>query len=278
MNKKRFVKYLGLLVDEHLTWEEHINGISKRISRSIGIITLLRSSMDIDLLVNLYYSLVYSHLIYGIHVWGSACQTELEKIQVLQNKAVRVISKVQHFQIYGEPPGPLPSADPLFKNLEILKLNDIFKFHIVKFVFQCLNRESPPTFQGWFNVNSEIHQHGTTSSVEILRENYFDVGTVTESRILHTRQSNLINYGGKSLQVTGPILWNDLPIEIRNKERLNPFKYYSKKHYNDPLGTTVAIRNNNNNPNHRNPRQGHRSRLANNAGLNRPFASRWNEQ
>ena len=278
IEQKRFVKYLGLLVDEHLTWEEHINGISKRISRSIGIITLLRSSMDIDLLVNLYYSLVYSHLIYGIHVWGSACQTELEKIQVLQNKAVRVISKVQHFQIYGEPPGPLPSADPLFKNLEILKLNDIFKFHIVKFVFQCLNRESPPTFQGWFNVNSEIHQHGTTSSVEILRENYFDVGTVTESRILHTRQSNLINYGGKSLQVTGPILWNDLPTEIRNKERLNPFKYYSKKHYNDPLGTIVVIRNNNNNPNHRNPRQGHRSRLANNAGLNRPFASRWNEQ
>ena len=65
------------MVDEHLTWEEHVNGVSKKISRSIGIITLLRGSMDIDLLINLYYSLVYSHLIYGIHVWGSACQTEL---------------------------------------------------------------------------------------------------------------------------------------------------------------------------------------------------------
>ena len=81
--------------------------------------------MNTDLLVNLYYSLVYSHFIYGIHVWGSACQSELEKIQVLQNKAVRVISKVQHFHIYGEPPGPLPSLDPLHKNLEILKLGDI---------------------------------------------------------------------------------------------------------------------------------------------------------
>ena len=96
---------------------------------------------------------------------------------------------------------------------------------LVKFVFQCLNKESPPTFHGWFNVNSEIHQHGTTSNVEIFRENYFDVGTVIESRVLHTKQSNLVNYGGKSLQVTGPLLWNELPTDIRNKERLNPFKF-----------------------------------------------------
>ena len=59
--------------------------------------------METNLLVNLYYSLVYSHIIYGIHVWGSASLSVLGKIQVLQNKAVRVISKVQHFQIYGQP-------------------------------------------------------------------------------------------------------------------------------------------------------------------------------
>ena len=39
IEQKKYVKYLGLLVDEHLTWEEHINGISKKVSRSIGIIT-----------------------------------------------------------------------------------------------------------------------------------------------------------------------------------------------------------------------------------------------
>ena len=227
------MKYLGLLVDEYLTWEEHINGISTKISRSIGIITLLRSKMNKNLLVNLYYSLVYSHIIYGIQVWGSACQTKLDKIQVLQNKAVRVISRVQYFQIYGEPPGPLPSSDPLYKDLEILKLYDIFKFHIAKFVFQCLTQEAPPTFHSWFKLNSEVHQHGTTSNVEIIRENYFDVGIATQAKVLHTKQFNLVNYGGKSLQVAGPTIWNDLPSEIRNKERLNPFKYSCKKHFID---------------------------------------------
>ena len=237
--------------------------------------------MGRDLLVNLYYSLVYSHLIYGIHVWGSACSSELEKIKILQNKAVRVISKVQHFQIYGETPGPLPSSSPLYKDLEILKLDDVFKFHVVKFVFQCLFQETPPTFYDWFKINNEVHHHGTTSNVEIIRENYFDVGTVVPTKNLHTKQSSLVNYGGKSLQVTGPILWNNLPNEIKNIDRLNPFKYYCKKYLIDPLGHIGHIRghighirDNNNNNNHQ--RQGHRSRLANNAGLNRPFVSRWN--
>ena len=69
IEQKTYVKYLGLLVDEHLSWGEHINGVSKKISKGIGITTLLRNSMGRDLLVNLYYSLVYSHLIYGIHVF-----------------------------------------------------------------------------------------------------------------------------------------------------------------------------------------------------------------
>jgi hypothetical protein len=278
IEQKSFVKYLGLLVDEHLTWEEHITAISKKISRSIGIITILRKCMKTELLVNLYYSLVYSHIIYGIHVWGSACQKELEKIQVLQNKAVRVISKVQHFQIYGEPPGPLPSADPLFKNLEILRLDDVFKFHVVKFVFQCLSLETPPNFFDWFRVNNEIHNHGTTSNVDIVRESYFDVGTASQAKILHTKQSNLVNYGGKLLKVTGPIMWNGLPNEIRNKVHLNPFKYSCKNYL------IFGNNNNNNNNIYRNNRNNRNNNINrnninnnNNIRFNQPFESRWDQ-
>ena len=248
IEQKKYVKYLGLLVDEHLTWEEHINSISKKLSRSIGIITLLRPCMETNLLVNLYYSLVYSHIIYGIHVWGSASLSVLGKIQVLQNKAVRVISKVQHFQIYGQPLGPLPSSDPLYKNLEILKLGDVFKFHVVKFVFQCLAQETPSNFHNWFNINNEVHHHRTTSNVVIVRENYFETGTVSQAKILHTRQSNLVNYGGKSMQVLGPTLWNNLPCELRNMEIINPFKYHCKNHYIDPYGQ-ISSQNRNSNRN-----------------------------
>ena len=82
--------------------------------------------MDQKLLVTIYYCLVFSHLSYGIQAWGSACQTHLSTLKVIQNKAVRIICGKQYFQIYGQTPGPLPSSNPLYKELEILKLDDIF--------------------------------------------------------------------------------------------------------------------------------------------------------
>ena len=97
IEQKTYVKYLGILFDEHLCWKQQINNISKKISRAIGIITQLRNFMELKLLKNIYYSLVYSHLSYGIHVWGSACHTELNKILVLQKKAVRVMTGSQYF-------------------------------------------------------------------------------------------------------------------------------------------------------------------------------------
>ena len=88
IDQKTYVKYLGVLIDEHLNWKEHILSITKKISRSVGIICKLRSCMDVSLLRTLYYI----HLNYGIHAWGSTCKTDLDKIVILQNKAVRAMT------------------------------------------------------------------------------------------------------------------------------------------------------------------------------------------
>ena len=98
------------------------------------------------------------------------------------------------------------------------------------------------------NINDEVHHHRTTSNVVIVRENYFETGTVSQAKILHTRQSNLVNYGGKSMQVLGPTLWNNLPCELRNMEIINPFKYHCKNHYIDPYGQ-ISSQNRNSNRN-----------------------------
>ena len=79
IEQKNYVKYLGILIDEHLNWKEHICIVTKKISRSVGIICKLRLCLNTSLLRTIYYSLVYSHLNYGIHVWGSACDTDQEK-------------------------------------------------------------------------------------------------------------------------------------------------------------------------------------------------------
>ena len=130
MNRKHTWK----LIDEHLNWKEQISQITKKISRSVGIICKLRNCIDVLLLRTIYYSLVYSHLNYGIQVWGSACKTDLEKILILQKKAVRAMSGNRWYQTYGNP-GPLTHSNPLFKSLGILKIYDIYKLSIGKFIF-----------------------------------------------------------------------------------------------------------------------------------------------
>ena len=115
--QKDHVKYLGVLLDQHLSWKHQINNVALKISRGIGIIAKLKPFLKDKLLRSIYYSLVYSHLSYEVQVWGSADPTILNKLVILQNKAMRIISGKKYFQVYGQTPGPLPSSEPLYKNL-----------------------------------------------------------------------------------------------------------------------------------------------------------------
>ena len=60
---------------------------------------------------NVYYSLIYSHIIYAIEVRGSAFKTKLDKILILQKRVLRLMTFNDEFPAI---PGPLRSADPIF--------------------------------------------------------------------------------------------------------------------------------------------------------------------
>ena len=236
MNRKAIeqtshVKYLGVLMDEHLTWNHHISHVAKKIGRGIGILAKLRQYLTPQMLKNVYYCLVYSHLSYGIHVWGSSAKTALDKLVVLQKKAVRILSGKQYFQIHGEPYGPLPASDPLFKSLEILKLHDIFQLNIVNFVYETLIFESPPNFWKWFTYSHEVHTYATISSTVINCDNYFDTGTVEPTFTLRFEKCKLVKFGGRLIKVLGPQMWNKLPSNIQESTSLAIFKKGVKAFY-----------------------------------------------
>ena len=84
--QKVHVKYLGILMDQHLSWKYQISHISKKVSRGVGILSKLRHFLDSKLLRNIYYCLVYSYLNYGVLAWGSACPTVTNILLTLQKK------------------------------------------------------------------------------------------------------------------------------------------------------------------------------------------------
>ena len=77
LERKDYVKYLGVLIDSTLTWRQHILFISSKISKSLGIISRLRHFVPTDTLLSIYQSLVQPYITYGIAVWGQAAQTNL---------------------------------------------------------------------------------------------------------------------------------------------------------------------------------------------------------
>ena len=66
IKREKTIKHLGIVMDCHLNWKSHISEISKKIKRNIGIIFKLRSLVNTSILKNVYYSLIYPYLTYGL--------------------------------------------------------------------------------------------------------------------------------------------------------------------------------------------------------------------
>ena len=90
VNKTKFV---GVLIDENLTWKDYIDAISKTMSRNVGTINKLKYFVPKRILLSSYYTLVMPQLNYGILAWGNSCKTYLNKLLKLQKRAVRQICK-----------------------------------------------------------------------------------------------------------------------------------------------------------------------------------------
>ena len=79
-------KYLGVYIDQYLSWTDHIHNLEIKLPRSVAIFYRIRYYLSNNALRSVYYSLTYSHLQYAIGVWGGAGKTALKRLNVLHNK------------------------------------------------------------------------------------------------------------------------------------------------------------------------------------------------
>lgn len=115
------IKYLGVILDEGLTFREHINVLSSRIRKLIGIFKNIRFAATPKVMKTIYFALCQSLLLYCIGVWGGAAKTHLIKIE----RAQRAVLKVIHF---------LPRLTPtlvVYQKSEVLTVRQLFIQHSV---------------------------------------------------------------------------------------------------------------------------------------------------
>ena len=86
------IKYLGVIIDNKITWIPHITYVKNKVSKGIGIIYKARKYLKRHTLINLYHSYIYPYLIYCIEAWGNATNCHLEQLYLTQKKVARIIS------------------------------------------------------------------------------------------------------------------------------------------------------------------------------------------
>ena len=96
ITQKQYIKFLGVYIDEHLSWKEHINYICNKIAKSVGIIYRSRYLLSSATRLSLYYTLIYPYLTYCNIVWSSTYVTNLNRILLLQKRAVRILTNSEY--------------------------------------------------------------------------------------------------------------------------------------------------------------------------------------
>ena len=189
-------KFLGVVINEKLTWDNHILTVRNKISKGLGILSKIRNIVPCRVLISLYHALVHPHLEYCNIVWAASTCSALNKVFLLQKRAVRIITNSPW----------LAHTAPLFRKLNLLTIGQINKLQSACFMFKCVNCDVPIYFSNMFVTNINVHQHNTRQ-VDCLH--------VYPSRT-KIRQFSIAVYGIK--------IWNSLPENLRNIGTLTHFK------------------------------------------------------
>ena len=151
------VKFLGICIDEHLTWKKHIQQVNCKISKAMFAIKQVTNLLPGSLLRKLYFALVHPHLNYGILSWGNAGQL-LRKTITLQKRAIRSINKATYNS----------HTDPLFRSSQILKVPDLYLYQSTLFMFDYVNKNLPSSFNNVFPYNRDIQTIRQTRQSDLL--------------------------------------------------------------------------------------------------------------
>lgn len=149
-----FTKYVGLFIDQHLSWNIHFNHLAKKLSTANSIISKLRHYVPTETLTVIYHALFSSHIKYGLTVWGQNLSKN-NRISKLQKTAVRLMTFSRHNA----------HSRPLFQRLNLLTLDETIHLTNITLAYQTLKNETPSAIQDALNLQhvfSPLTTRGST--------------------------------------------------------------------------------------------------------------------
>ena len=195
------VKYLGMTLDEKLNWKEHTEKLLTKLTKTNQAFKIVKNFVSNKQKAALFYAYFYSSLQYGIEVYSQGTNKNLKKLQVKQNRALKIL----HHKDFLTP------TIELHRDCKMLLVKDTAKLNTVKFVYKQRNGQAPDAFRNYYIENMFVHQHNTR-----------------QAKNLHVPQQRN-TYGHKSAKYRGAVWWNEIKSSVREAGTIKTFSKNVKK-------------------------------------------------
>ena len=149
------MKYLGVLIDCKLSWKNHIDSITLKLSKTIGLLPKIRHFVPFHTLVSIYNCFVVLYLRYGFIAWGQAGKTQLNKLLILQKRAIL-------FMCFAD---RRHHAIPLFLRAQTLPIHFLYYKLLAETMHDASNDVIPTQLKDLFIPTVKIHSYNMRSSV-----------------------------------------------------------------------------------------------------------------
>ena len=202
------IKNLGVTFDDSLTMYSQINTICKSVNFHIRNIWRIRRFITTEACHHIVRGLVLSRLDYAKSLLFGACETDLTRLQRLQNKAARLVLSCGRDQ----------SSTGLFRELHWLPVKQRIIYKLMLYIYKALNDMAPCYISAMTHLQNtdpaEYRQRLRSSS--------------DQTRLIVSRSFK--RAGDMSFTITAARLWNDLPVYLRESQSLPMFKRQLKTH------------------------------------------------
>ena len=203
ISRTETAKFLGVVIDENLSWKHHINYIKGKIAKSVGILKRLKHRLPEKTLNTLYNTLILPYLNHCNIIWANNKPTRLQPLLMLQKCSMRIISHSPYNT----------HALPLFSKLNQLTIFDLNKRSMATFMFRHHKNCLPNIFTDYFCKNSAIHNYETRRA-DKLHSSY--------------ARTDVMKF---QIRVYGPKLWNSIdPAIVCKSCNWHSFKKLYKKY------------------------------------------------
>ena len=195
IERETTTKFLGVLLDENMTWRNHIACVENKIAKNLGLLYKARHLLNTGCTKELYFSFIHSYLNYGNIVWASTNKSKLKTLLRRQKHAARII----HFK------DKYTHARPLLQNIKALNVYQLNIQQTLLFMHKVKHKNIPNVFKNSFSINS--NKYNTKSTQNSFYKPFF------------INRSNQF-----SIAFRGPSLWNSLI-----PENIQDLPFYSFK-------------------------------------------------